>query len=521
MKFISALLQLIFMNIPGFFYDSYENSKQTNNAKKQAKQNNLKELILTSIGSFVFMMWSGYSADNTTLFIYLFMGAYICSLAYLIFAFTSKERNGCLLIILSWAPFIVALILFPISIPVVLFFINKTKKYNYNKEQQLSQKAKIGKELDKILQKCKQDGSLDDIEQLKNLVEQNIKTNGSNIEFLKLNFSIAKLYNNQIKTEKANEYFNKVKSIVSSLDYEDLCLVAKNSIEKNDLYDAIFYYTYMLLYGKAKDNRKIPDIYYNRALAYLGINQIFYKNKAIEDLKTAIEKTKSISDSLSYVEVESFLNGKLDKYYFKIGEIYQEIKEYAEAINYYKQITNNSKFYSQIQEKIIECEKEQTVKNERQANAMYKRALEEYENGQFIMAEQTIHSAIKLVNKVEYNELLKEIISGIKEDNKKNVAEEKEVIQTKVDKNNKTKPLSKNKKIKLESCSKADLLTIDGFDEEKADKFIQERDNGKIYYDIDNFVFDYGLMPHQMIEIQERLVFSPKPKNKMGRKIDW
>ena len=101
------------------------------------------------------------------------------------------------------------------------------------------------------------------------------------------------------------------------------------------------------------------------------------------------------------------------------------------------------------------------------------------------------------------------------------MAEEKEVIQTKVDKNNKTKPLSKNKKIKLESCSKADLLTIDGFDEEKADKFIQERDNGKIYYDIDNFVFDYGLMPHQMIEIQERLVFSPKPKNKMGRKIDW
>ena len=36
MKFISALLQLIFMNIPGFFYDSYENSKQTNNAKNSA-----------------------------------------------------------------------------------------------------------------------------------------------------------------------------------------------------------------------------------------------------------------------------------------------------------------------------------------------------------------------------------------------------------------------------------------------------------------------------------------------------
>ena len=151
----------------------------------------------------------------------------------------------------------------------------------------------------------------------------------------------------------------------------------------------------------------------------------------------------------------------------------------------------------------------------------YELALEEYENGQFIMAEQTIHSAIKLVNKAEYKELLKEIISGIKEDNKKHVAEEKEVIQTKVDKNNKTKPLSKDKKIKLESCNKEDLLTIDGFDEEKAEKFIQERDNGKIYYDIDKFVSDYSIMPHQMVEIQERLVFPPKPKTKIGRKIDW
>ena len=37
----------------------------------------------------------------------------------------------------------------------------------------------------------------------------------------------------------------------------------------------------------------------------------------------------------------------------------------------------------------------------------------------------------------------------------------------------------------------------------------------------ETFVSDYGLMPHQMIEVQDRLVFPPKPQNKMGRKIDW
>jgi hypothetical protein len=76
------------------------------------------------------------------------------------------------------------------------------------------------------------------------------------------------------------------------------------------------------------------------------------------------------------------------------------------------------------------------------------------------------------------------------------------------------------KKINLESCSKNDLLTIDGFDEEKAKRFIKDRKEGKIYYDIDTFVSDFGLQPHQMIEVQDRLIFPPKPKNKMGRRIE-
>ena len=70
-------------------------------------------------------------------------------------------------------------------------------------------------------------------------------------------------------------------------------------------------------------------------------------------------------------------------------------------------------------------------------------------------------------------------------------------------------------------ATKEELLTIDGFDEDKANKFLSERDKGKIYYDIDSFVNEFGLQPHQMIEAQDRLVFPPKPKNKLGRKIDW
>ena len=78
-----------------------------------------------------------------------------------------------------------------------------------------------------------------------------------------------------------------------------------------------------------------------------------------------------------------------------------------------------------------------------------------------------------------------------------------------------------NKVINLQKCSKKDILTLIGFDEEKASLFINKRKNGKMWYDIDSFVQDFNLQPHEMVLIQDRLVFPPKPNIKIGkRKID-
>lgn len=85
----------------------------------------------------------------------------------------------------------------------------------------------------------------------------------------------------------------------------------------------------------------------------------------------------------------------------------------------------------------------------------------------------------------------------------------------------KNAPKSSNKKINLQNCTVEDLLTIDGFNLSKATKFLKDRVNGKIYYDIDTFAEAFGLQPHQIIEIQDRIIFPPKPINKIGRKIDW
>ena len=438
------------------------------------KQDNIKELIITTIGCYFFFGLAEAFRNNEPLFWCFELVAYICSLAFLIFAYSSKKKNGCLLTILGITPALLALIYFPISLSILLFFNDKIKKYQDEKEKQISKKKKIESELNKILEKCKQDGSLDDIKQLKILVEKNININGFGIEFLELNFSIAKIYNNLKKIEEAKEYFNKVKSIVSSLDYEDLYTVAKNSIEKHNFYNAVFYYSYILLYNKVKDNKEIPDVYYNRALAYLGI---FNNHQAIEDLKIAITKTMEISEILGSLEVESFLEGKLDKYNIKIGEIYQSLNEYSEAIVYYNKIekykcnTCGKKYSDKVkycscgnndfsnleneyvafsQNKIQECNDIQQENNEkRKAEMLYQKAMKDYKNESYCSAKANIEHALSYCKDSKYINFLKEIDNSIEKEEKKKLEE-------------KNKKLEKEKKKAEENAKKYNGLIEEG-----------------------------------------------------------
>ena len=78
-----------------------------------------------------------------------------------------------------------------------------------------------------------------------------------------------------------------------------------------------------------------------------------------------------------------------------------------------------------------------------------------------------------------------------------------------------------NEKINIETCKKKDLLKLDCFDKERVNKFLKLRKDGKQYYDIETFAIDLELQPHEMIEIQDKIIFPQKPKNKLGRKVDW
>lgn len=184
--------------------------------------------------------------------------------------------------------------------------------------------------------------------------------------------------------------------------------------------------------------------------------------------------------------------------------------------------------HSDSQEKIInKQEKEELYKQQNEEDEMaeysYNLALLEVEEHQYENAKMLIEEALAFSNKQEYRDLLKDIDNKILGNDsfadeintqyQGNNSKQKNINQDK-------KLSSKNKEINLESCSKADLLAIDGFDDIKADKFIKERNSGKLYYDIESFSADYGLQPHQVIEVQERLIFPLKPHIKQGRTID-
>ena len=75
--------------------------------------------------------------------------------------------------------------------------------------------------------------------------------------------------------------------------------------------------------------------------------------------------------------------------------------------------------------------------------------------------------------------------------------------------------------IDLMTCTKDNILSLEGFNEAKALEFIRQREQGKIYYDIDTFANDFNLQPHERLMIQERLIFPRKAVPKSGRTIDF
>lgn len=81
--------------------------------------------------------------------------------------------------------------------------------------------------------------------------------------------------------------------------------------------------------------------------------------------------------------------------------------------------------------------------------------------------------------------------------------------------------IKQNEFLNLATCSKERFAKFTGLNEEKVNKFMERRNNGKKYYDFATFSRDLELMPHEIVTLENRIIFHAKPQNKIGRKIDW
>lgn len=222
-----------------------------------------------------------------------------------------------------WASFWAANIIGIIPVMIIAFAINKTKSTLKNNKNPIVKKSEKAIKLLKLLYKCKQSGTLKDIENLKSSIETNIKNNGSGAEFFDLNFIIAKIYNYMDDKDNTNDSFEKVLNIIKKFDYSELCKIVDKYLEKERFQDAVCLYTYILEGEKCNtlnNIQSVPDIYYKRAIAYLGLKQYYYKNLAIEDLNTAKEKAEYVYEMFDNIP-ENYLTEKLEKYNLKLDEI--------------------------------------------------------------------------------------------------------------------------------------------------------------------------------------------------------
>lgn len=146
----------------------------------------------------------------------------------------------------------------------------------------------------------------------------------------------------------------------------------------------------------------------------------------------------------------------------------------------------------------------------------------QYTNIQYVFMTYDLGTWIKLINSQidkcinKTDDAQNEII-----DTKEETIAPKEELQQAQEIYEDKKDDLKKTKIRIAACSKEEVLTLEGFDENKTEQFLKARNEGIMWYNIESFANYFNLQPHEMALIESRIIFPLKPKAKIGRIIDF
>lgn len=268
----------------------------------------------------------------------------------------------------------------------------------------------------------------------------------------------------------------------------------KNFAEKN-YDDAIKEYSEAINVEGVPVNSLKSQMYEKRGDIYVNFGN---NEQAIQDFVMALDLFVKPSQRL-YELLDLLL---------KIGITYYKSKSYINSIAYLNKLIRLNKSYG---------------------DAYYYRALNQCEVGNFESALTDLKKALRLYGRSNSPEVkqCKNIIKKIKSNNinkSNNVKLEQEAINTHSEEQNIINNFEQNNTeenlVNLKDCTIEEILALGVFDVNKAERFIKERTEGRMWYDMDSFVMAFELQPHEMVLIIDRVIFPPKPKVKYVRKLD-
>lgn len=271
-----------------------------------------------------------------------------------------------------------------------------------------------------------------------------------------------------------------------------------------------------------EDYKKVIELNPNDAIAHNNLGNIYYKigdyTHALLSYEVAISIDKTFSVAIenrwkTYMKFGENPNIEESKLiYYNKGKKFFENKDYENAIIEFDNVGSNQycRFFRGLAYKMIK-----DIDNAKQEfdfaldmNSI-DFLIDKKEQNIF---EQICHLEILECEGIEIPEYIQE---------RKILKQKKEQEKVKKLLKEINGMFESDEKINIETCKKKDLLKLDCFDTEIANKFLKFRREGKHYYDIETLAKDLELQPHEIIEIEEKIIFPPKPKSKMGRKIDW
>ena len=224
--------------------------------------------------------------------------------------------------------------------------------------------------------------------------------------------------------------------------------------------------------------------------------------KVVDECTIYLSHNKAFAEYCYYIRANA---------YYKLGDYVNALKDMNISIaDFNKSIKSTKWLYTNPE-----------VLDYQLGARYYTRAKIYYKADNFIEAKQDVNTAIKLgYNETVCNKLSKDIEFTLVNKAKQNVNRGNVSNINADDIGDKNKGEKEDKPINIASCTKEELMSIDEFTEDKIDKFIRDRENGMCWYDLYSFCEYFEFQPHEMVELQDKLIFPAKPKSKLGRRVE-